>query len=1211
MTINPRLRERRLIEAIEKLASYYGLKTSAEDVSAVVDIISQQTIGSTGISRSTPVSHDATEDTELGNLINSILNSPIGSYVSEDIAENLNRTFNSTGDSSLAGSLEEDPDPLVDIGVRQNFQIGNIIQIIGDGEQVRRLRSTFPQIFNKLKYVGIVGAEGAGGPGATGGSSIPMILFPQPELANMSKMSIMMLNSPQLNLSSRYTKAASLFLNGVPKIEISKAVPYLEVNFELPIPAVDSDNKLLAPSIYKFILGGVNAPTNSTLYSLQTANSSSNQTGETRNYSVLGMEAFLSPQILFNQRSNRLDSSDARVNNVLDPTRPILSLKSFSTSEVPSYAAFGYRTASLQFTLHDRSRMPDIAPFIRADLRGNTRVEIEYGWHHPDGEELIRGRRQNISPYVDLINGMRKREKFQIRNSSFSFRENGSVDISLELVTLGQSQMASELIIGSSENLIEQIRNLQELQENLSRLLERTNLGESSGNGDRPSAEIRGIEALQPASDAFASGLRLTSEQRQQFQRLLASLRGGGNIRRAPILTSVANALEEIWGNPSGRSSTTGGAAAEVRTSLQTEITNIVNSMKEFTRGRPSGTDTTGWPIQLSEQERQVGDPLILRTRPARGLPGLSGIADLSRGNGRRGPASSPTESSAAPGGAPGAAAQETQENPTTPSPRGTGLSMLNVALTAGALASGRTEAIAGALAITTPSARTTAPAATAAAATETPAAAEPTPTATTATTRRRTGSVGPGFRFRGTVPSYLEGNDGLQNYSVSLATLMANFVGKPLMMTGTFEEIQFIYYPFNENAGYARYINIGNFEVNLGMLTDLLIEYRLNNMSRSGNMTLHEFWNFIVSNIIDNPASSSYGLWDTEGGTFYRRPTEREESNSTIRRWTARAVDDETTLNSRIADLLLGVTPTGEFHPPQLRLVTECVPVKRRDEDGEDIPVDNRKNILKIHIYDQQTTSVAGIGELLQAERNRALSLDGRPESNSDNSTPLSQQWNSYRLRLIQQAVDAGIIQNVGGSEASDQRFVVVGGSNAIKNFVMNNVPYLIPGTQTSLINNVNLSSLQDEAANTLNLVNAPRPAELISPNGEEPGGLPLQVIPVEMTMNTFGCPLLGFASQFFVDLKTGTTADDLYAVNQISSEMQPGKYTTQIKLRPISGYTRYRNYLNEIRQAVDRIHEFENDEAEAARSAEANSRGRPPRRPAGATGSGSGTST
>lgn len=1084
MSLNPRIREDRLRTAVSKLSKYYGLRTPEQDIIGIINRVRTGVATDVGITipiapagTTTPTSEVVDPiSQQIGTALDNIFNSTIGAYKAEDIARILNEKIDSAN--------AEDRDQLIE-------SFGKLIQIIGDGPQVRQVRRTFPQSpYTKLKYAGLAGTEqpiGVENPA----NSIPILILSPEERppdaggpvdadsgARTANCSIVLFNTPNLNISNRYTKPVSMFLNSVPPIEFAKAVPYMEVNFEFPISAIENEsNRLLAPSLYKLILGGAVAPPNSLLYNLQTSNSSSNiiddsnETNVRRNYTLMGMEVFTSPQTIFNQRTQKPDL-ESRYNRVLDPTRPILSIKQLTTSEVPSYSTYSYRTAQLQMTLHDRSRMADVASFFRADLRGNTRVDIEYGWIHPEGEKLSRD--PNVSPYVDLINGMRKREKFQIRNSSFQFNDSGKVEITLELVTLGQSQMASEIVINDGDPARAAILRVNDLQETISGLIANTSL-RNDGDGDRPTVSLQGIQVLEAASDAFRSGFELTSPQRRQLRTLINQLRTGrsGNVES---YRDLANTLDDLWGDArTGRR----GATADIESTLREQITSTIRDMIKYHKGRPpepSGTgrrsrrstDESGWPNDLP-----IGDPLVIRTNPEivstsgrEGLPGLLGAG------------TSLTES---------------------------------------------------------------------------------------------------------TGPSWLRGEANLSNYSVSLATIMAHFVAKPLMKTGTYEEIQLMFYPFNENAGFANRINIGNFEVNLGMFAERLLDYRVNNASRSGNFTLTEFWSFITTNIINNYAASSYGLWEANS-SLYRRPTARESRDSDdVNSWTVIAEGGDDVYNSRLSTLLIGITPTGEFRPPQLRMFTECLPV-RNDIARGDARITG--NVLRIHIYDQQMSSVVGLSELLMAERNRSLSINGRPR----NPTPetATTDWASFRARLIEQAVSAGIIKNIGGTSATSQRYVIIGGSNRIKQFVMNNSPYIMPGTQHSLVKGVTLSSIQDEAASTLNLVNAPRPSEITAPNGEEPSGLPLQVIPVEMSMTTQGCPLLGFSGQFFIDLNTGTTADDLYTVNRIDSTLEEGSYRTNIKLRPISGFTRYRNYLNEIRGSVERLRELAGSDEGANAAAE-----------------------
>lgn len=110
------------------------------------------------------------------------------------------------------------------------------------------------------------------------------------------------------------------------------------------------------------------------------------------------------------------------------------------------------------------------------------------------------------------------------------------------------------------------------------------------------------------------------------------------------------------------------------------------------------------------------------------------------------------------------------------------------------------------------------------------------------------------------------------------------------------------------------------------------------------------------------------------------------------------------------------------------------------------------------------------------------------------------------------------------------------------------------------------NLASQQDSAAASLNMINAPRAPSVIAPNGSEPGNLPLQIIPTELSLETYGCPLLSFSGQYFVDFNTGTSADDIYAINGIEHTIGQGEFKSTIKMRPITGYGQYRNFLRQL---------------------------------------------
>lgn len=396
----------------------------------------------------------------------------------------------------------------------------------------------------------------------------------------------------------------------------------------------------------------------------------------------------------------------------------------------------------------------------------------------------------------------------------------------------------------------------------------------------------------------------------------------------------------------------------------------------------------------------------------------------------------------------------------------------------------------------------------------------------------------------------------------VSLANLLTSFMGEPLAATGLYDDVQLIFYPFNSYAGMARYLNIANFEIDLDFFTEKYTEYRLQNVSRSGNLTIRQFWTFLVSNIIDDPSAPSYGLRDNNGA-IYRRTLERGERAEATRVVQPTDTDAATTIN-RLNNLLAEVTPDGSFRTPQLNFTLECLPGRVASETAVSDTA-NEKTILRVHIYDTVASSYEGLGAILAAQRNGALSIGQTRHEQGYGESLTGLASRAYYEQILNRANATGLVtRNESGT------YEVVGGSNAIKQFLYQTTPYIIHGAKNSLVKQANLSSMTDQAANTLNMLRAPRGGSGIEPNGEDIGGLPMQVLPVELSIETFGCPLLQFSSQYFIDFNTGTTADTLYAINGIEHSISPGEFKSNIKFISQDSYGQYRNYITELDNAI-----------------------------------------
>lgn len=855
-------------------------------------------------------------------------------------------------------------------------------------------------------------------------------------------LAVILSNSTRVSLQQRFVNPIVLFLNGIPNVELQRATPIASVEFVVDRPPLSRGGRIQSISLPKFLLGAAQvSEQNTALRGMVTANSvveqpgpgASDQSSEALIKTVGGMELFTSPQTLVN--ADQFDVPNAiRGNPVLDKFRPFMSLNEINISIVPSTGIMSFKTARLTFVLHDRSRLHEVAEFIRPDFYSRNEVVIEYGWSHPDGE------RENAdNPYGDLLNGLRVREKFMIRNSSFSMDEAGQVIINLDLAMRGATDFDTEVISSDEESFGEIIREIRDLEEAVAEYRERV-FPEGTTARQR---EIRGVQVLNAAQDA-RSHLTFTQEFRTELRSLRRSLQQAeGNPNAQALLDAITRLYgEEISLRRGGErtdlgryQAAQGSAATRLRRAVVEQVTQKVSRLQNgedpFVVVISDDESRSG----LNSRERLVQDP---RDRDQR----------------RR--------------------LQEFRQQ------------------------FGQVQVPAGA--------------------------------------------------------------------PVSLAKLLLHFIGEPLAATRRYDDIQMIFYPFNRYAGAARRINVGNFLVDLSYFADEYARYRLNHIGREGHMTLRQFMSFLQEIIIDDPAAPSYGL----DGLFETVVSSDGTYLDTRSRF--EAPDYQTRMEEKMREY--GV-PGGEFRMPQVDFYIEAMPERRDDEEGVDSEGTNEKTILRIHVYDRLATSYESVGSILSAARSTAITslgnLLGSEQDDVGNSsvTHFQSQENST---AIQFARELGLVQieNRDPEDTDigpDSTLRFVGRNNeSLKQFVMSTVPYIIYGAGTTAVKNANLASMQDPRLSTVHMLRSFRRREEVRPNGEQPGGLPMRVIPTQLTMETYGCPIISFGQQFFVDFQTGTTADNIYAVVGLDHRITAGEFNSEIKFVPLDSYGRYESLVGRL---------------------------------------------
>jgi len=226
-----------------------------------------------------------------------------------------------------------------------------------------------------------------------------------------------------LSLAKRYGDALNLFFNCITNVDMSLCAPYLDV--KILVPKNDTSKKSLGHEVqFRFIKESTGKDFISK--QIKKINPFSEGGAEEEEYDTHGMELFLSPQTLTNSNVRKQDKK------ILEPNSTLLTLKDCTIAiSGLGVGLFCSKTAKISMTLHDRSRLRDIAPLITPTQFAKSRVIIEYGWSHPQGGMTS----SNVAG--KFLNSLRDKGVFIVKGSSFSFTDGGHVDINVDLAMMG------------------------------------------------------------------------------------------------------------------------------------------------------------------------------------------------------------------------------------------------------------------------------------------------------------------------------------------------------------------------------------------------------------------------------------------------------------------------------------------------------------------------------------------------------------------------------------------------------------------------------------------------------------------------------------------------------------------------------------------------------------------------------------------------------
>ena len=134
------------------------------------------------------------------------------------------------------------------------------------------------------------------------------------------------------------------------------------------------------------------------------------------------------------------------------------------------------------------------------------------------------------------------------------------------------------------------------------------------------------------------------------------------------------------------------------------------------------------------------------------------------------------------------------------------------------------------------------------------------------------------------------------------------------------------------------------------------------------------------------------------------------------------------------------------------------------------------------------------------------------------------------------------------------------------LKDKIKTMFPSITYGAANSNIITADLGTVADASISSIMLMRQDK-ADDDNDDGEE-GGLPLQIMPTQLSIETYGCPHVSFGQQLFIDFGTNTTADNFYAVTSVEHKFAPGEFKTDIGLVQLDGFGTFRSALASLKK-------------------------------------------
>jgi hypothetical protein len=252
---------------------------------------------------------------------------------------------------------------------------------------------------------------------------------------------IIQVMNPEHTPASLNTEICTVAMNQLPTVELSKAVPFLNIEFlaNEGVKAAGKANKTRGITTSRFLLGknlGEKSKYRDFVLAEFLPVTDFAESDPESESVIAGMDLFTSPQTMV-----PVDAFEVGTKSYKDPFRPFMSIDSFVlTANSPKYGMDPNAadvSATIEIILHDRARLQDIQELVTpGGFSAGGRMRITYGFAHPDGSFARPSDAQKQKAlYGQIIDGLRVSELFNVYSSEFNMTEDGEVKITVSAMS--------------------------------------------------------------------------------------------------------------------------------------------------------------------------------------------------------------------------------------------------------------------------------------------------------------------------------------------------------------------------------------------------------------------------------------------------------------------------------------------------------------------------------------------------------------------------------------------------------------------------------------------------------------------------------------------------------------------------------------------------------------------------------------------------------